>query len=63
MFVACWIWCLADVSSISPSSEQIIITRRADSLLSTDPMADYLFSGHYTVISDLITDQVTISHC
>ena len=41
----------------------LIITRRADSLLSTDPMADYLFSGHYTVISDLITDQVTISHC
>ena len=22
MFVACWIWCLADVSSVSPSSEQ-----------------------------------------
>ena len=22
MFVACGIWCLADVSSISPSSEQ-----------------------------------------
>ena len=24
MFVACWIWCLADVSSVSPSSEQTI---------------------------------------
>ena len=23
MFVACGIWCLADVSSVSPSSEQI----------------------------------------
>ena len=24
MFVACGIWCLADVSSVSPSSEQTI---------------------------------------
>ena len=24
MFVACGIWCLADVSSISPSSEQTV---------------------------------------
>ena len=23
MFVACGIWCLADVSSVSPSSEQL----------------------------------------
>ena len=41
----------------------LIITRRADSLLSTDPMADYLFSDHFTVIGDLITDQETIGHC
>ena len=41
----------------------LIITRRADSLLSTDPMASYLFSDHFTVISDLITDQETIGHC
>ena len=40
----------------------LIITRRADSLFSTDPMADYLFSDHFTVISDLITDQETIDH-
>ena len=26
MFVACGIWCLADVSSVSPSSEQTIST-------------------------------------
>ena len=25
MFVACGIWCLADVSSVSPSSEQSIV--------------------------------------
>ena len=25
MFVACGIWCLADVSSVRPSSEQTII--------------------------------------
>ena len=25
MFVACGIWCLADVSSVSPSSEQTVI--------------------------------------
>ena len=25
MFVACGIWCLADVSSVSPSSEQKIV--------------------------------------
>ena len=24
MFVACGIWCLADVSSVSPSSEQTV---------------------------------------
>ena len=24
MFVACGIWCLADVSSVSPSSEQTL---------------------------------------
>ena len=35
----------------------LIITRRADSLL-TDPMADYLFSDHFLVISDLITESV-----
>ena len=27
MFVACGIWCLADVSSVSPSSEQTAQTR------------------------------------
>ena len=26
MFVACGIWCLADVSSVSPSSEQTVNT-------------------------------------
>ena len=41
----------------------LIITRRAECLLSTDPMADYLFSDHFPVISDLITDQETIGHC
>ena len=41
----------------------LIIARRADNLLSTDTVADYLFSDHFTVISDLITDQETISHC
>ena len=41
----------------------LIIARRADSLLSTDCMADYLFSDHFTVISDLITYQETIGHC
>ena len=25
MFVACGIWCLADVSSVSPSSEQTVM--------------------------------------
>ena len=25
MFFACGIWCVADVSSVSPSSEQILI--------------------------------------
>ena len=25
MFVACGIWCLADVSSVSPSSEQTVV--------------------------------------
>ena len=25
MFVACGIWCLADVSSVSPSSEQTLL--------------------------------------
>ena len=27
MFVACGIWCLADVSSVSPSSEQTVILK------------------------------------
>ena len=27
MFVACGIWCLADVSSVSPSSEQTVCSR------------------------------------
>ena len=35
----------------------LIITRRADSLF-TDPMADYFFSDHFLVISDLITESV-----
>ena len=26
MFVACGIWCLADVSSVSPSSEQTVLS-------------------------------------
>ena len=40
----------------------LIITRRTDSMLSTNPMADYLFSDHFTVISDLIikTPLVTV---
>ena len=29
MFVACGIWCLADVSSVSPSSEQTVPRARA----------------------------------
>ena len=29
MFVACGIWCLADVSSVSPSSEQTAPTKSA----------------------------------
>ena len=32
MFVACGIWCLADVSSISPSSEQTAWVVGADCL-------------------------------
>ena len=28
MFVACGIWCLADVSSVSPSSEQTSSTEK-----------------------------------
>ena len=34
MFVACGIWCLADVSSVSPSSEQ---TEVESGLLNTRP--------------------------
>ena len=29
MFVACGIWCLADVSSVSPSSEQTAPTEES----------------------------------
>ena len=28
MFVACGIWCLADISSVSPLSEQTVLLRR-----------------------------------
>ena len=31
MFVACGIWCLADVSSVSPSSEQTGLTLETSS--------------------------------
>ena len=41
----------------------LIIARHADSLLPTDPMGYYLFSDHFKVISDLITDQGTIGNC
>ena len=30
MFVACGIWCLADVSSVSPSSEQTVCLYKPD---------------------------------
>ena len=32
MFVACGIWCLADVSSVSPSSEQTDEGQEAETL-------------------------------
>ena len=36
MFVACGIWCLADVSSVSPSSEQTNTYSGADKVLRSD---------------------------
>ena len=33
MFVACGIWCLADVSSVSPSSEQTLLIKPIFSVL------------------------------
>ena len=40
MFVACGIWCLADVSSVSPSSEQTVIAEKVSAngrLVGVDP--------------------------
>ena len=34
MFVACGIWCLADVSSVSPSSEQTLIQSNQSEMVS-----------------------------
>ena len=35
MFVACGIWCLADVSSVSPSSEQTALKALKDKFLNS----------------------------
>ena len=37
MFVACGIWCLADVSSVSPSSEQARKSARVQLLSARSP--------------------------
>ena len=39
----------------------LIITRCADSLLSTNPIADCLFSDHFIVISDLIIKKPSLT--
>ena len=39
----------------------LIITRCVDSLLSTNPVADCLFSDHFTVISDLIIKKPSLT--
>lgn len=39
----------------------LIITRCADSLLSTNSIADCLFSDHFTVISDLIIKKPSLT--
>ena len=33
MFVACGIWCFADVSSVSPSSEQISVGKEVSTVV------------------------------
>ena len=40
MFVACGIWCLADVSSVSPSSESLLVGESA--LSSVSPSSESL---------------------
>lgn len=45
----------------SGHTRDLIITRCADSLLSTNPIADCLFSDHFTVISDLIIKKPSLT--
>ena len=47
MFVACGIWCLADVSSVSPSSEQ---TGTAYS----ENCSSYFFSAEKTLETEIL---------
>ena len=42
MFVACGIWCLADVSSVSPSSEQTLFSKDNTCCLSENQSNDAL---------------------
>ena len=48
MFVACGIWCLADVSTVSPSSEQ---TKIVDELRSTESA---IINSYSTSVSGII---------
>ena len=43
MFVACGIWCLADVSSVSPSSEQTALLRRSNVICMLDRYALHIY--------------------
>ena len=49
MFVACGIWCLADVSSVSPSSELVLVNSfsnyTADHTLSSAELFFFNLSG------------------
>ena len=49
MFVACGIWCLADVSSVSPSSEQTQISVRLEFEKRHFQCACYIFTSIHVI--------------
>ena len=53
MFVACGIWCLADVSSVSPSSEQTELKLSLQSTYLYRSTFDYLPNVHVRLKSSL----------
>ena len=53
MFVACGIWCLADVSSVSPSSEQTPESKTRASWFQMKPLLHVRFQLEDTYIKIL----------